>query len=431
MTDANTNRPPLAVRMRPRTLDEIVGQRSIVAQGAPLTQLVRNNALGSLILYGPPGSGKTSIAEAIANETHKSFQKINAVLSNVAELRELLKTAKFTREQPILFIDEIHRFNKSQQDLLLPDVEAGTIQLIGATTHNPGFYVINPLLSRCRLIELEPLSPEDLVTILRRALQDETHGLGTIQVPIEDETLLLVAEQCNGDARKALNVLESVVLNTPMGQKITPEDAAKYLFKQQLAYDADEDEHYNTISAYIKSMRGCDPDAAVYWLAVMLDGGEDPRVIARRLVIFASEDIGLADSRALTVTNACFDACERVGLPECRINLAHATVFCALAPKSNSAYMALERASSFIHKHGKEAVPVWLRDAHGKAAERLMHGKFYQYSHNFDQNISGQTYMLTPKSFYEPKAIGAEKALAEHFHDLQELRAKRQKEAGY
>lgn len=424
MTDTNANRPPLAVRMRPQKLEALVGQRSVKT----LTQLVRNHALGSVILYGPPGSGKTSIAEAIAKETHKAFQKVNAVLSNVAELRELLKTAKFTREQPILFIDEIHRFNKSQQDLLLPDVEAGTVQLIGATTHNPGFYVINPLLSRCHLIELEPLSAEDLVTILRRALQDTVNGLGHLDVSIEDETLLLIAEQCNGDARKALNVLESVVLNQPLGQKITAEDAAKYLFKQQLAYDADEDEHYNTISAYIKSMRGCDPDAAIYWLAVMLEGGEDPRFIARRLTIFASEDIGLADSRALTVANACFDACERVGLPECRINLAHATVFCAMAPKSNSAYMALEQASAFIRKHGKEAVPVWLRDAHGKAAERLMHGKFYRYSHNYDQNISGQTYMLTPKSFYEPKPIGAETPLVERFKELQKLRKQRQQE---
>lgn len=424
MTDTNANRPPLAVRMRPQKLEALVGQRSVET----LTQLVRNHALGSVILYGPPGSGKTSIAEAIAKETHKAFQKVNAVLSNVAELRELLKTAKFTREQPILFIDEIHRFNKSQQDLLLPDVEAGTVQLIGATTHNPGFYVINPLLSRCHLIELEPLSAEDLVTILRRALQDTVNGLGHLDVSIEDETLLLIAEQCNGDARKALNVLESVVLNQPLGQKITAEDAAKYLFKQQLAYDADEDEHYNAISAYIKSMRGCDPDAAIYWLAVMLEGGEDPRFIARRLTIFASEDIGLADSRALTVANACFDACERVGLPECRINLAHATVFCAMAPKSNSAYMALEQASAFIRKHGKEAVPVWLRDAHGKAAERLMHGKFYRYSHNYDQNISGQTYMLTPKSFYEPKPIGAEMPLVDRFKELQKLRKQRQQE---
>ncbi|MDR0740265.1 MAG: replication-associated recombination protein A [Puniceicoccales bacterium] len=412
---------PLAVRMRPRNLDEIVGQDALIR--SPFIDLVRNQSLGSLILYGPPGSGKTSIAEAIANEEKRRFMKVNAVLSNVTELREILRSAQRNpSSRTILFIDEIHRFNKSQQDLLLPDVEAGTIQLIGATTHNPGFYVINPLLSRCRLIELEPLSNEAIIIILKNALEDKERGLGTMNCTLDADALTLIAEQCNGDSRKALNVLESIVLNTPLGTSVTVEEAGKFLFKQQLVYDADEDEHYNTISAYIKSIRGCDPDAAIYWLAVMLEGGEDPRFIARRLLIIASEDIGLADSRAILVANACFDACERLGMPECRLSLAHTTVFCALAPKSNSTYLALEAATAYIKKHGKEAVPIWLRDAHGAAAKKLQHGKYYQYSHNFERNISGQEYMLTPKKFYEPKAIGAEKVLAERLREWQDLK---------
>ncbi|MDR2812780.1 MAG: replication-associated recombination protein A [Puniceicoccales bacterium] len=416
---------PLAVRMRPRNLDEIIGQDALMQ--SPFIDLVRNQSLGSVILYGPPGSGKTSIAEVIANEEKRHFVKINAVLSNVTELREILKSAQCDpSERTVLFIDEIHRFNKSQQDLLLPDVEMGTIQLIGATTHNPGFYVINPLLSRCRLIELEPLSNEAIITILKNALADKERGLGAMNCTLGGEALTLIAEQCNGDSRKALNVLESIVLNTPTGTSVTVERAGKFLFKQQITYDADEDEHYNTISAYIKSIRGCDPDAALYWLAVMLEGGEDPRFIARRLLIIASEDIGLADSRAILIANACFDACERLGLPECRLSLAHTTVFCALAPKSNSTYLALGAATAHVKKYGKEAVPIWLRDAHGTASKKLQHGKYYQYSHDFDRNISGQEYMLTPKTFYIPKEIGAEKILAERHKELKALRKKRE-----
>ncbi|MDR2371756.1 MAG: replication-associated recombination protein A [Puniceicoccales bacterium] len=415
---------PLAVRMRPRNLDEIIGQDALIR--SPFIDLVRNQSLGSLILYGPPGSGKTSIAEAIANEEKRQFMKVNAVLSNVTELREILRSAQRNpSSRTILFIDEIHRFNKSQQDLLLPDVEAGTIQLIGATTHNPGFYVINPLLSRCRLIELEPLSNEAIITILKNALEDKERGLGAMNCTLDMDALILIAEQCNGDSRKALNVLESIVLNTPLGTSVTIEEAGKFLFKQQLTYDTDEDEHYNTISAYIKSIRGCDPDAAIYWLAVMLEGGEDPRFIARRLLIIASEDIGLADSRTILIADACFDACERLGMPECRLSLAHTTVFCALAPKSNSTYLALEAATAYIKKHGKEAVPIWLRDAHGAAAQKLQHGKYYQYSHDFERNISGQEYMLTPKKFYEPKSIGAEKVLAERLREWQALKENR------
>jgi putative ATPase len=416
--------PPLAMRMRPRNLREIIGQSHIIP--SPLVDLVRNRSLGSVILYGPPGSGKTSLAEAIAGEENQRFVKINAVLSNVNELREVLKTAQ--QEAPtILFIDEIHRFNKSQQDLLLPDVESGVIQLIGATTHNPGFYVINPLMSRCRLIALEPLSCEAIIAILKNALGDGERGLGAMRCHWEENVLHLIAQHCGGDSRKALNILETIALNTPTGGNVDREKASKFLFKQQLTYDADGDEHYNAISAYIKSIRGCDPDATIYWLAVMLEGGEDPRFIARRLLIIASEDIGLADSRAINLANAAFDACERLGLPECRLSLAHASIFCALAPKSNSAYLALEEATAFIKKYGKEAVPIELRDTHGAASQRLQYGKFYRYSHDYDQNVSGQDYMLTPKAFYKPKAVGAERLLGERFRALQTLKKQRKK----
>jgi putative ATPase len=411
---------PLALRMRPRNLDEIMGQTHVIKPA--IIDLVRRRSLGSVILYGPPGSGKTSLAEAIAREEQRRFIKINAVLSNATELREILRSARPNPSSTVLLIDEIHRFNKAQQDLLLPDVEAGVVQLIGATTHNPGFYVINPLLSRCRLIELEPLSKEVMVTILKNALQDNERGLGASKCILEDESFALIAEQSNGDARRALNLLESIILNAPTGQYITTAQIEPSLLRQPLDYDADEDAHYNTISAFIKSIRGCDPDAAVYWLTVMLESGEDPRFIARRLLIIASEDIGLADSRAITITNACFDACERLGMPECRITLAHTTIFCALAPKSNSAYLAINAATAFIKKYGKEAVPIWLRDAHGAASKALEHGKYYQYSHDFDQNVSGQEYMLTPKIFYNPKFMGAEKALAEHHHELQQFK---------
>jgi putative ATPase len=421
-----SNISPLAIRMRPRDLDEIIGQDRLI--NSPFTELVRKRLIGSIIFYGPPGSGKTSIAEAIAKEEGRHFVKINAVLSNVSELREVLRLAQRYGEPSILFIDEIHRFNKSQQDLLLPDVEAGSIQLIGATTHNPGFYVINSLLSRCRLIELELLSKEAIIKILERALGNKERGLGGMGCRLGGEVLQLIAEHCDGDGRKGLNILEAIVLNTAVGGEVGIEAASKFLFKQQIAYDGDEDSHYDTISAYIKSIRGNDADAAIYWLGVMLEGGEDPRFIARRLIILASEDIGLGDSRAIGVVDGCYSACERVGMPECRINLAHATIFCALAPKSNSAYLAIEGAISHIRRHGREGVPTWLKDGHGLASKQLGHGVGYRYGHNFEGNITGQEYMLTAKRFYIPKEVGAERVLGERYRELEELRKKLREE---
>ena len=336
---------PLAVRMRPTSLSEMVGHSHILGRGCLLPELVKSDTFGSLIFYGPPGCGKTTLANVIACETKSRFVKINAVLSNAAQLRtELAEAARRRGERTILFIDEIHRFNKAQQDLLLPDVEEGNVRLIGATTQNPGFYINAPLLSRSHLFRLEPLGVEDVVKVLRRALEDCARGMGNFGCKASDDTLRAIAAISDGDLRRALNALETIVVSAGGGAEITADSVKIFAQERRIRYDSDEDEHYDTISAFIKSVRGCDPDAALYWLAKMLAGGEDPRFIARRLVILASEDVGLADSRGLLVANAAFDACERVGLPECELNLAHATLFLAAAPKSNSATAALAAA---------------------------------------------------------------------------------------
>lgn len=405
---------PLALRMRPVKLDQMKGQMHILGDDCLLPRLIKNNHFGSILLYGPPGCGKTTLAEVIANETHSHFVRINAVLSNVAELRDVLKMARFQPEKrTLLFIDEIHRFNKAQQDLLLPDVEAANIRLIGATTHNPGFYIISPLLSRSHLFRLEPL-PEDAITqVLAKALTNKKQGLGHFKCKAEKKVLETLAKLCEGDLRRALNALETLILGQPLGSTLTLDAIAVFAKERQIRYDAKEDEHYDTISAFIKSIRGGDPDAALFWLAKMIEGGEDPRFIARRLVILASEDVGLADSRALMIATAAFQACEWIGLPECSINLSHATVFLATAPKSNSAYQAWNEAQKVIQQGGTQPVPLWLRDGHNATGRSLGHGKDYKYSHDYPQAISGQEYMLNPTLFYHPKSIGAETAIAE------------------
>ncbi|HZZ18686.1 MAG TPA: replication-associated recombination protein A, partial [Opitutaceae bacterium] len=328
--EADTAKRPLAVRMRPRNLSEVVGQEHILGPGSLLARLVAQNQFGSLLFYGPPGSGKTSIAEAIAKETKSRFVRVNAVMSNAAELREVLGAA---RRQPsartILFIDELHRFNKTQQDLLLPDVEQGVVRLIGATTHNPGFYVNPPLLSRSHLFRLEPLSTEAVAGVLAKALLDKERGLGNLGVTASPETLSGLAVFCDGDLRRALNALEVLALGKGGPLPITEEDLSVFARERRIRYDADEDEHYDTISAFIKSCRGSDPDAAMYWLAKMMVGGEDPRFIARRLVILASEDVGLADTHALPLAVAAHHAVEFVGMPEAELTLAHATLYIA------------------------------------------------------------------------------------------------------
>ncbi len=414
---------PLAVRMRPRNLSEIVGHEYLLSKDCLLPRLIKSNNFGSLLFYGPPGCGKTTLAGVIANETKSRFVKINAVLSNVAELRDQLRMARYLKnERTILFIDEIHRFNKAQQDLLLPDVEDGNVRLIGATTHNPGFYINAPLLSRSHLFKLEPLSADSIAEVLFKALNDEERGLGNFKIKADKALLKSLAEICDGDMRRALNALETIVLALGGGATLSERDIEMFAKERQIRYDADEDEHYDTASAFIKSIRGCDPDAAMYWLAKMLAGGEDPRFIARRLVIAASEDIGLADSRGLLIANAAFDACERVGLPECELNLAHATIFLATAPKSNSSTLALAAAKSAVSQAEVQKVPIHLRDSHTNLNRKLGNGADYIYSHNCPHNISGQDYLEKNLTFYEPKQYGAEKQIAERLAMFKRLK---------
>ena len=421
---AKSAHQPLAARMRPRRLSEVVGQDQLFKAGSLLPRLVAQNRFGSLIFYGPPGSGKTSIAEAIAHETKSRFVRVNAVMSNVAELREILAAARrLPAAGTILFIDELHRFNKSQQDLLLPDVEEGTVRLIGATTHNPGFYVNPPLLSRSHLFRLEPLSPEAVAGVLRLALTDRERGLGARRVTADDKILADLAQLCDGDLRRALNALEVLVLGLPEGAALTSGELEIFARERRIRYDADEDEHYDTISAFIKSCRGSDPDAAMYWLAKMLAGGEDPRFIARRLVILASEDVGLADPQALPLTVAAHHACDFIGLPEAELTLAHATLYIATAPKSNSATLALGEAHRLLKEEPVQTIPSALRSKSGQANKRIGQGKGYVYSHDHPENISGQDYLEKPLAIYTPKSAGWEAKVAERLARWKELKA--------
>ena len=411
--------------MRPRVLADIVGQEHLTHSDGLLTRLIKSNRFGSLIFYGPPGCGKTSFAEVIAHETQSRFMRVNAVMSNVAELRDILATARKLPETPtLLFIDELHRFNKSQQDLLLPDVEEGFVRLIGATTHNPGFYVNPPLLSRSHLFRLEPLRADAVAGVLARALADTERGLGTRGCTADAKVLADLAVLCDGDLRRALNALEVIVLSLPEGVAVTEKELEVFARERRIRYDADEDEHYDTISAYIKSCRGNDPDAAMYWLAKMLAGGEDPRFIARRLVILASEDVGLADPLALPLAVAAHHACDFIGLPEAELTLAHATLHIACAPKSNSATLALAAAHQALKTQPVQPVPLALRDKSGAASKQAGHGKGYRYSHDYPENISGQDYLEKPLTLYTPKAAGLESRIVERLARWRELKAR-------
>lgn len=412
---------PLAARMRPRNLDEYIGQGHILGSGKLLRRAIEADRIASLILFGPPGTGKTSLARVIAASTKSRFEQLSGVENSSADIRRVIAAAanrlRNTGERTILFIDEIHRFNKTQQDVLLPDVENGNIRLIGATTHNPFFYVNSPLVSRSQIFQLEPLTPEDLITLQKRALEDKERGLGNMAIVADDDALLHLAETSDGDARKCLNALEIAALTTPPGKDgtihITRAIAEESIQKKAVVYDGDGDAHYDTISAFIKSMRGSDPDAALYWLAKMLYAGEDIRFIARRIIICASEDIGMADSNALVVATAAQQAVEFVGMPEAQLILAHATVYVATAPKSNRTTLAIAAANRDVREGRTLAVPQHLRDSHYKGAKKLGHGKDYKYAHDYEGGYVPQAYLPEGRIYYEPTENGLEKRIKE------------------
>lgn len=375
---------PLAERMRPNDLNDFLGQDELVGEGKLLNQAIALDKVPSMILWGPPGSGKTTLAYIIAQKTKSEFKQISAVSSGLKDLREILAEAEMNQRlgrKTILFVDEIHRWNKSQQDALLPHIEKGTITLIGATTENPSFEVIGPLLSRCRVFVLKPLSKNHLVKILKRALEDKENGLGKLKIKIEDEVIDLIAEMSNGDARVALNVLEYA---SSLSRNITKSIVKEAFQKSSLFYDKDGEEHYNIISALHKSMRGSDADAALYWLARMLEAGEDPLYIARRLIRFASEDVGLANSQALEQAVSAYQACHFIGMPECNVILAQAVVYLSKCKKSNDLYMAYEKAAADVKKYGNLPVPLHLRNAPTELMKNLGYGKDYKYSPNYN-----------------------------------------------
>ncbi|HEY2786334.1 MAG TPA: replication-associated recombination protein A [Fimbriiglobus sp.] len=420
---------PLAARMRPSSLDEFVGQEHFLGPGKLLRRTLAADRLNSVLFYGPPGCGKTALAHVIAHQTKSRFVPMNAVNAGTKEVREVLADARkhleVEGERTILFLDEIHRFNRAQQDVLLPDVEDGVIILVGATTQNPFFSVNGPLLSRSQIFQFEPLSREHIKTLILRALKDKERGLGDIPVTLSDDALAFLAEACDGDARRALTALEigvkssnqtPVVYDLPLAQ-----DSIQ---RKVLDFDPTGDTHYDLASAFIKSIRGSDPDAAIYWLARMLESGEDPRFIARRVVILASEDVGNADPMALLVANGAWDAVERVGLPECQLNLSQAVLYLATAPKSNASTVAIGKASKDVKEGRTLPVPKHLRSGSYKSAEKLGHGTGYQYAHNFEDGWVDQEYIPADVEYYHPTDRGFEATIKAR---LEELRKRKQK----
>jgi putative ATPase len=417
---------PLAWRMAPRTLDEFVGQEQILGAGKLLRREIESDRLATAIFYGPPGTGKTALARVIANTSKASFQRLNAVTSGVADLRQLIDGARqrmaSSGRKTIVFVDEIHRFNRAQQDALLPDVEEGTITFIGATTQNPFFAVTAPLVSRSQIFQFQPLGPDDIGTLIDRGLADEERGLGTMSIRLHDDARTHWANSSDGDARRVLNALEVAAMTTPPGDDgtitVTIEIAQESIQRKAIVYDGTGDDHYDTISAFIKSMRGSDPDAAIYWLAKMLEAGEDPRFIARRIVICASEDVGNADPQALVVANAAMQASEFVGMPEAQIPLAQATIYVACAPKSNASYVAISEARKDVREQPTFPVPKHLRDANYPGAARFGHGKGYKYAHDYPGHHVEQVYGPPGKQFYRPTSQGHEADISKRLQQL-------------
>ncbi|RHO30798.1 replication-associated recombination protein A [Roseburia sp. AM16-25] len=420
---------PLASRMRPTSLDEVVGQQHIIGKDKLLYRAIMADKISSIIFYGPPGTGKTTLAKVIANTTSAEFTSINATAAGKKDMEQVVENAKNIRgmygKKTILFIDEIHRFNKGQQDYLLPFVEDGTVILIGATTENPYFEVNGALLSRSIIFELKPLSQEDIKTLIRRALTDSAKGLGSYGAVIDDDALDFLSDMANGDARSALTAIELGVLTTEPSADgkihITLSVASECIQRRVVKYDKSGDNHYDTISAFIKSMRGSDPDAAIYYLARMLYAGEDVKFIARRIMICAAEDVGNADPQALQVAVAAAQAVERIGMPESQIILAEATNYVACAPKSNASYLSIDAAMHMVASGQTPPIPVHLQDSHYKSAGKLGHGIGYQYAHDFKNHYVAQQYLpdaLAGTRFYEPTDMGYEKQIRDHLEKI-------------
>ncbi len=410
---------PLAARMRPRYLDDVAGQSHFLHDGSLFRRLLSTNRLQSVIFYGPPGTGKTSLAELINQQTGAQFRSFNAVNCGIKELREELQRARdhldHSGQKTILFIDELHHFNKTQQDFLLPDTERGVISLIGATTQNPFFSLVPALISRSQIFEFKPITTEEMKKLLIRAMADDRRGLANYKMPLDDDALTFLADVSDGDARRALNSLEIAVLSAhDLHQtRVTLATAEASIQKKAIRYDRNGDEHYDAASALIKSIRGTDPDAAIYWMTRMLEAGEEPRFIARRLMISASEDIGNADPHALVLAVAAAQSVEMLGLPECQIPLAHVVTYLASAPKSNASYKAWQQAKEDVQNQSVQPVPTHLRDRHYHGAKQLGHGDNYQYPHDAEDGWVSQDYLTVPKSYYLPTQHGFEANIAE------------------